>query len=128
MLEVMVLTIFKIFIKQPFTHSIFCFHPSGKLHKDYSFSCPVALCKGVQFKIRKDFKRHWKEQHEELIENHICAICGYSTKRKYNLVGHVKQKHMFTNPKEGIGPIQYHENRSFINPYPFTKEMLFESS
>ena len=101
---------------------------SGKLHTDYSFSCPVALCKDVQFKIRKEVKRHWKEQHEELIENHICAICGYSTKRKYNLVGHVKQKHMFTNPQEGIGPTQYKENRSFINPYQFTKEMLFGSS
>jgi len=92
---------------------------------DCIISCPVAECKGVQFKIRKDLKRHWMEQHEEMIQNHVCAICGYSSKRRSNVLKHVKKSHDLTDSQEGLLPLQYNGNVHFINPHPFTKELVF---
>jgi len=98
---------------------------SGKPPKGFGFTCPVADCKSSQFSQLHHFKRHWTEQHEGLVEHHVCLICGYASKRKSNLMNHMKQKHPHIKPEERLGGVQLYENKNFINPYPFTKESVF---
>jgi len=59
-----------------------------------------------------------------MAEYRVCTVCGFASKRKSNLLVHVKQKHHIMNPEERLGPLQYHENRNYINPHHFKKEIV----
>ena len=103
-----------------------CFPSSGNV-QHIGLCCPVPDCqdKHVTYNWKQDLKRHWMEQHEELTALQTCVVCNFVTKRKTNLLRHIKFKHPQLNPQEGLGPVQYQENKRYINPHPFTQDMLF---
>ena len=92
-------------------------------------ACPVPKCFGIFFKTRQAFRRHWMEQHEQFIEQHSCALCPSTSKRRDNLTKHIRTMHPhIADFNDGIGPVQYQANKHFVDPFPLSRDMVLPSS
>ncbi|XP_005089561.1 uncharacterized protein LOC101845285 isoform X12 [Aplysia californica] len=91
----------------------------------YRFPCPVAGCNFRGSFSKSEFKRHWREKHEEYVELHPCIQCNFVTKRISNLMRHSQMVHAQSPSLENPRTI-YQENKEFLNPFPLTLAMVLE--
>lgn len=80
--------------------------------------CPVPGCGITTLRM----KRHWQEKHTEIVESLHCALCDFITKRKSNLVKHIKVRHGLADPERGVGKVLYHTNAQYMDPSPYSLE------
>ena len=92
--------------------------------------CPVPQCLNSSFVNLLKFKRHWKEKHEKIAEVYPCTICGLTYSRRESLARHLRVKHPFDGQIALLAenaPTTCEENKYYIDPAPFTLEMILET-
>ncbi|RUS74165.1 hypothetical protein EGW08_018080 [Elysia chlorotica] len=85
--------------------------------------CPVGRCGARMITLVSDFRRHWREKHEEIVAKYHCTACLYVSKRKSNLSNHFRKRHghlAADSSVECVDRVEYHRNQEYIDPYPLS--------
>ena len=93
--------------------------------------CPVLGCGARIFRKTYDFKRHWREKHENIVATFPCSMCPYTSKRRFDVVQHFTLNHrsfLKENVKQQcVGEVMYGQNQRYVDPHPLTLEAVLGS-